>query len=625
MFKSRKNKHSADVKPDQLKANHIHIPQKDAIAIVPPKKVIKALYDYNAPTDPPHYLSFSQGDFLHVVARENDEDWYEACNPLQGTRGLVPVKYFDTVGKTTRDSRGSTHSAPHDSGYAESTGKAATPTGFQGHRISKSLGKLGGAMVYGIVAYDFHAERADELEAKEGEAIIVIAQSNPEWFVAKPITRLGGPGLIPVSFIEIKDMATGKTVTDPSEAIAKAGIPKVEEWKKMAADYKNTSIPLGAFGGPQPAPPPVGGVQQAMDRMSLGNQSNGHARSPSSYQQSMAPPQSATMIAPVRASVPRFIYNDEKFHFIIECSMSNGSHWDLSRIYEDFYELQINLIKAFPDEAGQTGQPRTLPYMPGPVQFVTDKISEGRRENLDEYLQHLLRLGQHITRSALVCGFFQPRAVGDYEVDPNAVDSAGNHTPIQSQGTPAMQTQRFSQASQRSGQQQYSPQQNYQNAQHQRQLSSAAGPRGPPGHYRNPSEFSQGSANQPPPMQRQTTTASTTSSNNAPAPVAAGPALKVKVWFDRETCVVVRLPPKGHFSFNDLYRKIVERRKLEFNPKKDSGQEDNGLDGSDDPLLEIEYRDERDGEYYKLADDEELATALDTNEKLTLVVREVAQ
>ena len=64
-----------------------------------------------------------------------------------------------------------------------------------------SVGKGSGAMVYGVVQYDFNAERPDELEAKAGEAIVVIAQSNPEWFVAKPIGRLGGPGLIPVSFI----------------------------------------------------------------------------------------------------------------------------------------------------------------------------------------------------------------------------------------------------------------------------------------------------------------------------------------------------------------------------------------------------------------------------------------
>jgi len=124
-------------------------------------------------------------------------------------------------------------------------------------------------MVYGVVMYDFQAERADELEAKSGEAIIVIAQSNPEWFVAKPIGRLGGPGLIPVSFVEIRDMATNTPVPNPQDAVRRAGIPRVEEWKKMAADYKNSSITLGKFevgGAPSQQQP---GLEQGMERMSI--------------------------------------------------------------------------------------------------------------------------------------------------------------------------------------------------------------------------------------------------------------------------------------------------------------------------------------------------------------------
>lgn len=54
--------------------------------------------------------------------------------------------------------------------------------------LSSSLDKVSVAQVQ----YDFTAERNDELEAKKGEPIIVIAQSNHEWFVAKPIGRLGG-------------------------------------------------------------------------------------------------------------------------------------------------------------------------------------------------------------------------------------------------------------------------------------------------------------------------------------------------------------------------------------------------------------------------------------------------
>ena len=125
-----------------------------------------------------------------------------------------------------------------------------------------------GAMVYGIVLYDFKAERPDELQAEAGEAIIVIAQSNPEWFVAKPIGRLGGPGLIPVSFVEIKDMISGQRVEDPVDAVRRAGVPRVEEWKKMAADYKNSSISLGKLDSTQQA------IASDMGRLSLSNGAN---------------------------------------------------------------------------------------------------------------------------------------------------------------------------------------------------------------------------------------------------------------------------------------------------------------------------------------------------------------
>ncbi|KAK4893614.1 bud emergence protein 1 [Elasticomyces elasticus] len=624
----RSTKSDRGSKHDSAKPVQISIPHKDAIAIEPPKKVIKALYDYNAPAEPGIYLSFSAGDFLHVLSRENDPDWYEACNPLANTRGLVPVKYFENVGKTVRDSgdSSSSASATHDSGYAEGatptarsigTSRSSTMNGshaemppMPGHRASKSLGKgLGG--IYGVVSYDFHAERPDELDAKEGEAIIVIAQSNPEWFVAKPITRLGGPGLIPVSFIEIRDMTTGKAVDDATAAVAKAGIPKVEEWKKMAAEYKNTSIPLGTVSSSQQAQ-----MQQGMERMSISSQHQnsygGHSRQPSGYNYQQQ--QQQNLFAPERASVPRFIFADDKFHFVVEARMSNGTHWDLQRVYEDFYELQINLITAFPEEAGQVaGKPRILPYMPGPVKFVTDGISEGRRVNLDEYLRDLMRLQPHITCSSLVRSFFAPRD-HDYEVDPTAVD-------LNTHGRPKDPRDRYSAASQGS----YSN--GYQTQNQMRQPSNASsGPahqytqsqasNGPYGHQRGPSNDTAnhyrapsgcGVQSQSPPApdtRQQAPAVSSTSVASSTAPV------KVKAWFDRDTCVVIRMPPRGQFSYEELYRKIVERRRLEYKAQDQSDED-----------LDIEYRDEKEGEYYRMEGDEDLEIALERNEKLTLAVR----
>ena len=114
-------------------------------------------------------------------------------------------------------------------------------------------GKVGGGF-YAVVRYDFEAERTDELAAKAGESIIVIAQSNYEWFVAKPIERLGGPGLIPVAFVEIRDLTTQQPIEDVNELISSGVIPKVEDWKKMTAEYKSTAIPLGRFDFPQSQP-----------------------------------------------------------------------------------------------------------------------------------------------------------------------------------------------------------------------------------------------------------------------------------------------------------------------------------------------------------------------------------
>lgn len=619
--------------------------------------MIKALYDYNAPTDPPHYLSFSAGDFLHVVSRENDPDWYEACNPLIGSRGLVPVKYFQEVGKTVRDSADSSKSASatHDSGYAENAQQArgmnmngsvsnmntrtSTSNGYQQdafqsmppQRASKSINKSGG--VYGVVSYDFTAERPDELDAKAGEAIIVIAQSNPEWFVAKPITRLGGPGLIPVSFISIRDMTTGAAVNDAAAAIAKAGIPKVEDWKRMAAEYKNTSIPLG-----QVSMRDQQNMQQSMERLSVKDEQqqqpsqfqaqaqpqqnqqlqpqqpqfmNGqsHQRTPSGYRYQQQ--QEQNLYAPVRASVPRFTFADDKFHFVVECKLSNGTHWDLSRIYEDFYELQINLINAFPDEAGQTGRQRTLPYMPGPVKFVTDNISEGRRANLDEYLRDLLKMPAHITSSSLVRNFFHPRD-GDYEVDPGAVDLNEHARPSGLQQRQSSYSQStFSSPPQQTPLNGYAqePASSVTNLQQYTSSQMSNSPYGTPQlqseHARSPSQFTVQSASQSTSQGPLHTSNTSISGPTSTAPV------KVKAWFDRDTCVVIRMPARGQFTFDELYRKISERRRLEFK----------GQLGDESDQLDIEYRDEKDGEYYRLEGDEDLDIAVERNEKLTLAVR----
>jgi len=110
------------------------------------------------------------------------------------------------------------------------------------------------------------------------------------------------------------------------------------------------------------------------------------------------------------------------YWYIIEAQMSDGRWWELSRYYADFYDFQIALLEKFPDEAGNKGKPRSLPFMPGPVAHVTDAISNGRRQNLDEYIKKIVGQPDYIREDALVRQLFAPKPGQDYEIDPNALE-----------------------------------------------------------------------------------------------------------------------------------------------------------------------------------------------------------
>ncbi|KAI0486154.1 hypothetical protein F4859DRAFT_357463 [Xylaria cf. heliscus] len=583
------------IKGDKDKSPQISIAPKSAVAIVPPKKVIRALYDYEAQST--QELSFSRGDFFHVIGREEDTDWYEACNPaLPDARGLVPVSFFQALGRTERDS-GQSDSGPrlpmkkedNDSGFSESTTVPPTPALSQ--RSSKSIGKTG-AMVYGIVMYDFTAERPDELEAKAGEAIIVIAQSNPEWFVAKPIGRLGGPGLIPVSFVEIRDMATDTAVSNAQDAVKRAGVPRVEEWKKMAAEYKNSSITLGKFegGGPPGQQQPL---EQGMERLSLQQQRNRQSQQQNTaFQQQTGSLQSqrntlqqnpmghkpiSQLYAPISARIPRYCFAEEKYWFVIEASLEDGRHWELSRYYEDFYDFQIALLTEFPAEAGNTGtQKRTLPYMPGPVNYVTDAITEGRLHNLDQYVKNLLGQPAYISKCNLVKQFFAPRE-GDYEVDVNSMGddyrlSAGSRS---SAGSPEGDGSR------------------------QSSRNNLNGP-GYSGLSAAPRQMQNGQSQ----VTRQASSLSQPSQSSLSPAIGQVPAaFKVKIHFNNDT-FLIRVP--GDTNFQQLYEKIRERTKVA------SGEQ-----------IQLFYRDEASGDKLNLMSNNDLNYAIDHNDKLVIFVEQV--
>lgn len=360
----------------------------------------------------PGELGFKKGDFLYVTGQENSTEWYEAYDPPSNSLGMVPVSYFEVVSRKDAISTIPLHTAAASAaahGHSRSNSVATTTTQStmvpaqmagasrppQAQALSPSTAqkafasKTGHAQLYGVVLYDFIAERSDELQANAGESIVIIAKSNDEWFVAKPIGRLGGPGLIPISFIEVRHIGSNRPVDDLTEALKNANVPRVEEWKRLAAEYKASSIPLGKIEDTS--------VTQQLKNLNMNNSSSEPAYV-------------------VSANVERYAFDNERYWYLVVAKLSNGKFRNLCRYYQDFYDFQITLLDEFPDEAGRTGKERLLPYMPGPLTYVNDSISSQRRANLDDYVQALFELPDYISASATVQQLFAIRA-GDIETN----------------------------------------------------------------------------------------------------------------------------------------------------------------------------------------------------------------
>lgn len=398
---------------------HSRILDKDPFSIEPPRKVIRALYDYTARKATE--VSFAKGDFFHVIGRENDKAWYEVCNPAAGTRGFVPVSHFEEIGKTVKSERDSDGSGQIS--FTDLTTNSSTT------RSSISELHSGSQPLFGIVQFDFAAERPDELEAKAGEAIIIIARSNHEWLVAKPIGRLGGPGLIPLSFIQLRDLKTGAVIKDVSEAVLRIScIPRVEDWKRAAADYKKSSIPLGKFSDGETQTMPS--LSPSTENLQINNDVTYQAATdnsstfPGSVANELTPLQTlesrTASIASknkkdmsseptvVAAMVENYMIRDDQYWYLVRAVMSDGKHRNLCRYYEDFFNFQTKFLELFPNEAGRGDERRVIPYMPGPVDDVNELISSQRAMDLDVYLKEMCRLPARLLENELVKLFFLP-------------------------------------------------------------------------------------------------------------------------------------------------------------------------------------------------------------------------
>jgi bud emergence protein 1 len=212
--------------------------------------------------------------------------------------------------------------------------------------------------------------------------------------------------------------------------------------------------------------------------------------------------------------------------------------------------------------------------MPGPVNYVTDAITEGRLHNLDAYVKNLLGQPDYIAKCNLVRQFFTPRE-GDYEIDPGNEDgyrSSGGGSAHSSADSPREAASRDSSR-------------NNLNGNGYGGLSAAPRPM----------------QNGQPQMMRQESSISQPSQNSVSPGLPVAAAIKVKLFFNGDT-FVIRVPADTNFA--SLFDKVRERVKV--------GGE-----------LQLFYRDEASNEKLNLMSDNDLNYALDHNEKLVLYVESV--
>lgn len=212
--------------------------------------------------------------------------------------------------------------------------------------------------------------------------------------------------------MEVRNPTTNLPVEDVNALIDSGDLPGVEEWKKAVFNYKANSISLGVIEEPsaqrssiQPesAPPPrtsspvllPEGILLSADVVSFHNEMNEYwFRTDAIYQ-------------PYDPHDPQ--------------TLPKAKQLVLFRVYNDFFDFQVNLLQAFSREAGrEPDSVRILPFMPGPAENVDDEITAARREELDEYLHKLCALNtvgaSYILEHQLVREFLSLKP-GDVEHD----------------------------------------------------------------------------------------------------------------------------------------------------------------------------------------------------------------
>eukprot|EP00835_Amoeboradix_gromovi_P006001 NODE_635_length_5742_cov_0.308701.p1 type:complete len:472 gc:universal NODE_635_length_5742_cov_0.308701:1745-330(-) len=327
------------------------------------KYPVTALKSYTAHNK--QEISFKEGDQVMVVD-DSHAQFYQVFDPTTKAMGMVEKSYF-----------------------TKQVVQRLTP-------------------LFAISMYEFAAETADELALQDGEQIMLISKVNEEWYLAKAMNRIA-TGLVPVSYVEVRDPKTGKILETHQVTL-----PTIDEWKLQNKKFQEKAIPLGKR-KIQSAPIMSALPSNEVKYMSMPeDQPKGKPMDESSpikeedYDEEQND-ELDNLGYILEATVSSYILNiSSKYEFVVHCTRETGE-CTMFREYEDFFNLHLNLLQGFPEAAGRNNKKRIIPFLAGPVETLTKEVTERRVGDLDVYIRELLALPLEISYSEQVRAFFKLR------------------------------------------------------------------------------------------------------------------------------------------------------------------------------------------------------------------------
>ncbi len=385
-------------------------------------------------------ISFKKGDFFHILSDKKvaNDGTIEIFDPIHNRKGRAPANCFKIFEKTHRINDGTDRTSGSSGQFASSpvsTGKRISETSQNSHSPAGSAPREKPlATLFGVVLYDFHAERPDELSVSAGDIIFICAHHEYEWYIAKFLNKVGEVGLVPVSYVQLIDAVTRIPYKEsPRLIIDNENLPTVDDWKALKNKHKASSRAVGAASLHN-----VTGDYLPSSRRTSNNTLSRNASQTDSVKGSSLTRSpfkkniNQSLVLPVTANIESFSSTNNKFWFLVRVAMSDGSTRSLCRFYEDFFNFHQKLLSAWPHEGGKFDtkerKERILPFIPGPIIDVTESLCHRRMIDLSEYLVILLQLPDYISKSNLVISFFD-LLEGDESSTPGT--SAHNFAPVE--------------------------------------------------------------------------------------------------------------------------------------------------------------------------------------------------